>query len=84
MTDIAETIFNAIPDTFAWKEVQDAYGMALEAAIREKAQSGKVTAQSHAAPEPFTDTLMAALHASLAEQGLKPKARRNGNKKVKA
>jgi DNA end-binding protein Ku len=80
MTDMAKTIFNDIPSEFAWNEVQDAYGAALEAAIREKAESGQVTAQPQGAPEPFTDTLMAALHASLSDQGPKPKAKRNTNK----
>jgi non-homologous end joining protein Ku len=70
MATMAEQVFNGIPNDFDWDEVEDEYGIALEAAIRDKAATGTVT-QTTPAPEPAMnhDSLMAALEASLAASG---------------
>lgn len=65
MQEMASAIFGAIPDTFDFASVTDAYGEALTAAIQAKAEGKTLAAAvTAAAPAPKAD-LMAMLAASL-------------------
>jgi Ku protein len=65
MADMAKTLFESAPSTFAWHDVADEYGERLELAVADKAKFGSVTPTAPAtAPSPAGD-LMAALAASL-------------------
>lgn len=65
MQQLAEQLFDAIPDDFAWDEVRDEYGERLANAIREKAESGAVTVPDRTAAPATGPDLLAALQASL-------------------
>jgi DNA end-binding protein Ku len=78
LSAMAAQLFDAIPDDFAWSEVKDEYGEAMEAAIAEKGEKGAVTVAEVTPTETPASDLMAALTASLAAA---PKA---VPKKVKA
>lgn len=81
MATMAGQLFDAMPDEFAWEDVTDEYGERLADAVRQKGESGKVTAAAPTAAEaPAVPDLQAALAASLA--AMPPKAK--GKTKAKA
>lgn len=65
---MAEQLFSALPSDFDWSATRDSAGDRLEAALREKAESGAVTVlpDTPSQAEAPAD-LMAALKASMAE-----------------
>lgn len=67
MIALADKLFAAIPDDFAWDEVRDTYGERMAEAIREKAETGAVaaTVAKASGPAPGTPDLLATLKASL-------------------
>lgn len=67
MSAMAAQMFDAMPDTFEWAEVEDEYGKALEAAVSEKAEAGVVTHVSAPVTAGGPQDLFAALSATMAQ-----------------
>jgi Ku protein len=64
MADMAATVFDSLPEQFAWDKIEDDYGKALADAIEQKATKGTVTVAAVTAQAPAT-ALMDALRASV-------------------